>query len=200
MESWKARDMIHPADFVMDKSAGLHISTNMYNKGSVENRTISAFLNHVGLVFGALGRTKERWKSSGDYLGPERTYTSRKDFRIEGDRLEVRYPGSVLDVGYLANQMIMVGKLSNDLQLYMKQYGSEPEPSYSFNVHNWSSSQASRAHITTDLHGAGNTENSRMMKSWFNAFTDALGIKDEFDKSLLLKFNKACEGTSSTGA
>jgi hypothetical protein len=195
MEAWKARDIVHPTDFIMDRSSGLHISTNMYKKGTTDNRVISAFLNHVGLVFGALGRTAERWKSPGTYLGPERTYSGRNDFRIVDDRLEVRYPGTVLDIGYLGNQMAFVGKLSNDLQLYMKAHGAEPEERYDISSASWSSSEASRAHITTDLHGAGNTPNSRMMKNWFNAFTDAIGITDSFDKALILKFNKACGAT-----
>jgi len=193
LSAWSDNNIIRPKDRVMDKSAGMHISSTVPNLGN-HITPASNYLKQVGTIIDALSRTRERWKSS-SYLGiPSGNYSSsRYDFRMNSstDRLEMRYPAIVADTAHITNQLIMASKLTSDLITVMKNTTSLP-PGMSRNP-------------DTHLRGVRDAEqrltrplqsNDPHMQEWFKKFMSSIGIDDEFNQDFIKNMNARCMKTS----
>lgn len=184
--------LIYRDDLVMDKSAGMHISTTVPN-AITDSDSISSYLNHFGLIFDALLRTAPRRQST-SYLGVTNNYVSnRYDFRLlpSSNRLEMRYPGPVADPDYIANQLIMASKLTSDVIAFSASAGHRVGRQNILSAGNVVKLAKSPTSIINAIKSPRDTE----IKRWFNSFMEMLGINDDFSKKFVLNFMDRCSRT-----
>lgn len=202
--AWDKQGLVHSNDRVMDQSSGMHISTTLPAlKTSSDMRTASQYLHTAGNIMAVLGRTRERWKSTSEYLGiPTSGYNNgRNDFRLDSStqRLESRYPGTVMDIGYVSNQLIMASKISADTQMYMKHNRlnetSAGSPATQFNSQ-LSGAAKAETHLFTPLHAQRQTQNSIAANHFFDNFMETMGVSDDFTKQFVKNINKQCSKTT----
>jgi len=210
--AWQKEGMLHPDDIPMDRSAGMHISTtlpNLAGSGAYEvQKGMSNYLNNVGLVFDMLGRHADRWKSTA-HLGVAENYSSnRNNYRIDTGtrRLEFRHPGPIPSTAYIASQLSIVGKLSNDLIGFGKEglvelgqrSHSEAYGNLKLSSRRGSAYQKSPFFPLHEQMAGGSHPAAAEMQDWFNSFTDQVGITDPAQKKFLLMMNKSCIKTQSS--
>jgi|GEM_PF-5949088 len=193
--AWKQTGILDRRDVVMDKFAGMHISTTVPNSDTHKQEVISTYLNHVGSIFNALTKTNPRWESS-SYLGMRKSYDSeRHDFRFgSGGRLEIRYPGPVANEAYISNQLIFASKIGADTRAYTKRMENQNVPDYEmpeFSTIRLRNKTGFKEDILTPLTERGMNQTKR----WFNNFLDNIGIKTQFEKQFVVNMAKQCSMT-----
>jgi len=204
--AWEKEGLIHPNDRIMDKSAGMHISTTIPELNFNNRPNASSYLNSVGLIMDMMGRHGDRYNSQ-DYLGVSGSYDEgRNNFRMDSatKRMEYRHPGAISNSAFLANQLSLVGKMTNDLVGFGKDLDNFPiAPNRNRNSgliqlpgtprYRRSSTSGPSAYSRSPLRALHeNTPDSDVMRDWFNSFTDALGITDPAQKKFMLMINKTC--------
>ena len=204
--AWEKEGLIHPNDRIMDKSAGMHISTTIPELNHGNRGNASSYLNNVGLILDMMGRHADRYNSR-DYLGVTSEYSEgRNNFRIDGNtkRMEYRHPGAISNSAFLANQLSLVGKMTNDLVGFGSDLSNFP---IGQNQHSsrgliqlpgtaryrTASSSGPSAYSRSPLRALHeDTPDSEIMNDWFNSFTDTIGITDPAQKKFILMINRTC--------
>ncbi len=201
--AWEKTGAVHDDDKVMDRSAGMHISTTApavsKNPGKV-----SEYLHNAGIMVDVLSRTSERWKSDSGHLGiPSGSYDgNRNDFRMDGntDRLEMRYPSTVMDIGYVTDQLVMAHKITSDAQTYAD---SDPNTARTQSpverATKLQGDDKAKENLWLPLHASTDDNKSRLVNQWFDKTMEVLGITDDFTKQYVKSMNSRCAGTNAPG-
>lgn len=196
--TWHEQGAVAPEHRKLPYNAGMHVSTTvpaLSQYGTIN--PVTNYLKHAGIVIGTLSKTKTRMRAN-SYLGiPGETFSgSRNDFRVDSNtqRLECRYPGCVLDIGYVTNQLIMASKIASDCQEYAAKHKTEAHQT----THVRGSSLSIAPGISTadsvlfkPLHDPNNRA-YRKTNEWFDSFMEVLGIKDRFEKDFVKNINAQC--------
>ena len=196
--TWHEQNAVSPEHRKLPYNAGMHVSTTvpaLSHRGAIN--PVTNYLKHAGVVIGTLSKTKTRMKAI-HHLGiPGGVFSGgRNDFRVDPNtqRLECRYPGCVLDIGYVTNQLIMASKIASDCQQYATKYATETHQSTHVSGQELNIAPNMRTAdsvLFKPLHDPRDDKHTQT-NEWFDSFMDVIGITDRFEKDFVKNMNAQC--------